>query len=144
MWQNYWSVRKLNTVNLLLELLTSSLAPTSILTFTYHVYRLSCSPLGFQRTWRKYGLICVTNFTRNKLVVTYCLNAFWRLSELAIMSICISYFGMHIRFIHHLSVIFLPLPPASLTHRNPQRRKIIYGMRPVGRKNRLIDLKMFL
>ena len=38
------------------------------------------------------------------------------------------------------AVILLPLSPASLTHKNPQRRKIIHGMRPVGRKDRLIDL----
>ena len=37
------------------------------------------------------------------------------------------------------SVIFSPLLPASLTHTNPQRRKIIYDMRPVGRKDRSID-----
>ena len=41
------------------------------------------------------------------------------------------------------SAILLPLCPASLTHKNPQRRKIICGMRPVGRKDRLIDLKKF-
>ena len=41
------------------------------------------------------------------------------------------------------SVILLPLCPASLTHKNPQRRKIISGMRPVERKDRLIDLKKF-
>ena len=38
------------------------------------------------------------------------------------------------------AVILLPLSPASLMHKNPQRRKIIHGMRPVGRKNRSIDL----
>ena len=31
-------------------------------------------------------------------------------------------------------VILLPLRPASLTHKNPQRHKIIHGMRPVGCK----------
>ena len=38
------------------------------------------------------------------------------------------------------TVILLPLRPASLTHKNPQRRKIIHrmGMRPAGRKDRLI------
>ena len=41
-------------------------------------------------------------------------------------------------------VILLPLHPASLTHKNPQKRKIICGMHPVGHKDRLIDLKMFL
>ena len=30
--------------------------------------------------------------------------------------------------------ILLPLRPASLTHTNPQGRKIIYGTRPAGRK----------
>ena len=37
------------------------------------------------------------------------------------------------------TVILLPLHPASLTHKNPQRRKIIHGTRPVGRKDRSID-----
>ena len=40
------------------------------------------------------------------------------------------------------SVILLPLLSASLTYTNPQRRKIIYGMGPVGRKDRSIDLNM--
>ena len=31
-------------------------------------------------------------------------------------------------------VILLPLHHACLTHKNPQRRKIIHGMRPVERK----------
>ena len=39
------------------------------------------------------------------------------------------------------AVILLALRPATLTHKNPQRRKIICGMRPVGRKDRSIDLK---
>ena len=34
------------------------------------------------------------------------------------------------------TVILLPLCPASLTHRNPQRCKIIHGMHPVGCKDR--------
>ena len=41
-------------------------------------------------------------------------------------------------------MILLPLRPASLTHKNPQRRKIIHGMRPAGRKERSNDLKIFL
>ena len=40
------------------------------------------------------------------------------------------------------AVTLLPLRPASLTHRNPQRRKIIHGMRPEGRKDRSIDLNV--
>ena len=32
------------------------------------------------------------------------------------------------------SVILLPLHPASLTHKNPQRHKIIHGMGPIGCK----------
>ena len=36
-------------------------------------------------------------------------------------------------------MILLPLRPASQTHKNPKRRKIIYGMRPVGHKKRSID-----
>ena len=38
--------------------------------------------------------------------------------------------------------ILLPLPPATLTHSSPQRHKIIHGMRPIGRKDQLIDLNM--
>ena len=34
------------------------------------------------------------------------------------------------------SVILLPLRPASLAHKNLQRRKIIHGMCPVGRRDR--------
>ena len=33
-----------------------------------------------------------------------------------------------------LTVILLPLHVASLTYQNPQRRKIIHGMRPIGCK----------
>ena len=40
-------------------------------------------------------------------------------------------------------MILLPLRPAFLTHKNPQRRKIFPDMRPVGRQNRLTNLKMF-
>ena len=45
---------------------------------------------------------------------------------------------------HWPAGILLPVPPGSLTHKNPQRRKRICGMHPVGCKDRLIDLKMFL
>ena len=38
-------------------------------------------------------------------------------------------------------VILLPLHPASLMHKNPQRHKINHGMRPVG-KDQSIDLNM--
>ena len=41
------------------------------------------------------------------------------------------------------SVILLPLRPASQTHKNPKRLKIIHGMRPVGPEERSIDLKIF-
>ena len=41
------------------------------------------------------------------------------------------------------TMIFLPLHPGSQTHKNPQRHKIIHEMRPVGHKERLIDLKIF-
>ena len=37
---------------------------------------------------------------------------------------------------HRPLVILVALRPASLTHKNPQRRKIFHGMRPVGRKDR--------
>ena len=33
-----------------------------------------------------------------------------------------------------MPVILLPLRPASLTHKNPQGRKIVHGTRPVGCK----------
>ena len=39
-------------------------------------------------------------------------------------------------------VICFPLCPESVMHKNPQRHKIIHGMRPVGRKDRMIDLDM--
>ena len=35
---------------------------------------------------------------------------------------------------------FVTSASASLTHKNPQRRKIIHGMRPVERKDRSIDI----
>ena len=41
------------------------------------------------------------------------------------------------------SVILLPLQPTSLKHKNPQRRKIIHGMLPIGSKEWLTDLKIF-
>jgi len=37
----------------------------------------------------------------------------------------------------------IPLRPASLTHKDSQRHKITYNMRPIGRKELLIDLKIF-
>ena len=40
---------------------------------------------------------------------------------------------------HFPLVILLPLRPASLAHKNPQRRKLIHGMRPVGGKDRSIN-----
>ena len=39
-------------------------------------------------------------------------------------------------------MILLPLRAASLTNKNPHRRKIIHGTRPVQRKDQLIDLNM--
>lgn len=41
-------------------------------------------------------------------------------------------------------VILLPLCPVSLMHKNSQICKIICGMRPIGLKDRLIDLKISL
>ena len=38
-----------------------------------------------------------------------------------------------------LSVILLPLRPASLRQKNPPRRKMIHGMRPIGCKEQSID-----
>ena len=45
---------------------------------------------------------------------------------------------------HWRAEILLPLRPGSLKHKNPQRHKIICGMCPVGCKDRLSNLKMFL
>ena len=42
------------------------------------------------------------------------------------------------------SMILLPLRPASLTHKDSQRRKVTYNMCPIGRKEWSIDLKIFL
>ena len=39
-------------------------------------------------------------------------------------------------------MILLPLHPASMMHKNPQRHKIIHGICPIGCKDRLIDLNM--
>ena len=41
-------------------------------------------------------------------------------------------------------MIFLPLRPVSLTHKNRRRRTKVHGMRLVGPKDRPIDVKMFL
>ena len=38
----------------------------------------------------------------------------------------------------HPSVILLAPCPASLTHKNPQRHKIICGIHPIGRRDRSI------
>ena len=35
--------------------------------------------------------------------------------------------------------MLLPLRPVSLTHKNPQRRKIIHGIHPVGHKDQSIN-----
>ena len=43
-----------------------------------------------------------------------------------------------------LIVILLPLHPMSLMHKKCKRNKIIYGLRPMGCKGQLIDLKMFM
>ena len=58
--------------------------------------------------------------------------------------------GCFLRLGKHLSktkahfplVILLPLRPASLAHKNPQRPKIIRGMRLVEGKGRSIDQNM--
>ena len=39
----------------------------------------------------------------------------------------------------HPSMILLPPCPASLTHKNPERHKIIYGIHPIGCRERSID-----
>ena len=40
--------------------------------------------------------------------------------------------------------ILLHLPPASLTHKNPQRHNIIHGVHPVGHKERWINLNFLV
>ena len=45
---------------------------------------------------------------------------------------------------YNFPLILLPLCPASLTHKNPQRCNIIHCILPVGCKERSIDLKMFV
>ena len=40
-------------------------------------------------------------------------------------------------------VILLPLRPASLTHKDPQRYKIIHGMHSIGGKEQWINLNFF-
>ena len=42
------------------------------------------------------------------------------------------------------AVILLPLRPASLIHKNPQRCKIIHGMHPIGCKDRSIWICVFV
>ena len=42
-----------------------------------------------------------------------------------------------------LTVILLPLRPASLMNKNPQRSKINHGMHPVRRKDPSINLNMY-
>ena len=42
----------------------------------------------------------------------------------------------------YLTEILLPVHPVSLTHRNPQRHKIICGMCLIERKDRSINLNM--
>ena len=39
----------------------------------------------------------------------------------------------------YVTVILLPLHPASLTHKKCKRNKIIHGMCPMGRKGQFID-----
>ena len=41
-----------------------------------------------------------------------------------------------------LALILLPLHRVLLMHNNPQTRKVIHGMHPIGCKDWLIDLKM--
>ena len=36
-------------------------------------------------------------------------------------------------------LLHVPLHPASLTHKNPQRRAKVHGIPPTGRKDRSID-----
>ena len=45
-------------------------------------------------------------------------------------------------FLEPHTVILLPLHPVTLTHKNPQRQKIIHGTCPTGCKHRSIDLNM--
>ena len=50
---------------------------------------------------------------------------------------------MQVVVIGSCTVILLPLCPASLTYKSPQRFKIIHGIHPIGCKEQSIDLKIF-
>ena len=64
--------------------------------------------------------------------------------NLALFSFLYCGYGSKMRQISNVTaVILLLLCPVSLTPKNPQRGKIIHEMRPVGRKERSIDLKIF-
>lgn len=41
-----------------------------------------------------------------------------------------------------MTAILLPLHLASVTHKNPQRHKIVHGMHPLGHKDQSIDLNI--
>ena len=49
-------------------------------------------------------------------------------------------FNVQLYMYIHICSDFVPLHPASLTHKNPQRCKSIYGMCPAGHKKRSVNL----
>ena len=83
-------------------------------------------------------------------------NSLWMICRVSITMLKVPWFVVlfiYIYFWFHLQlltvywlcsqpVILLPLRPASLTHKNPQRHKIIHGMHPVGCEDQPIDLNM--
>ena len=83
-------------------------------------------------------------------------NSLWMICRVSITTLKVPWFVVlfiYIFFWFHFQlltvywlcsqpVILSPLRPASLTHKNPQRCKIIHGMHPEGLKDRSIDLNM--
>ena len=83
-------------------------------------------------------------------------NSLWMICRVSITMLKVPWFVVlfiYIYFWFHLQlltvywlcsqpVILLPLCPASLTHKNPQRCKIIHVIHPIGCKDHSIDLNM--
>ena len=75
------------------------------------------------------------------ILIASCLDNVWTLlsEKLDVLSLGEPEGLRKLQLYHGIfTLILLPLCPASLTHKNPQRRKIVHGMRPVGRKERSI------
>ena len=86
---------------------------------------------------------------KSQTTIQWCELTTWKIEEHDCVQFCsVMWWIYHYPHIllhslnNHDAGILLPLRAASLTNKNPQRRKIIHGMRPVGRKDLLIDLNM--